>query len=337
MTLANPNNIRQVKTVRVATDLLCLTLVPGTSRLWAGGADGKLYHVDLAATNPQPESLQGHASYVSGLVLTANHLISAGWDRRLTWWDKETRRQIRSLEAHRSWIRQLAITPNCRTVVSIADDMTCRVWDAGTGELRHELVGGHALKTPQHFPSKLYACTVSADGRYLATGDAVGHVVVWNLAAGRQEAAFDAPIYYVWDFDRNNHGYGGLRVLAFSPDANQLALGGMENKDVAIINGIPMVSLYNWRTGALTHEFKIGRDFQFENLCYSQRGDWLVAASGGGGAKMAFFDPERRQVIRELTPPTNLFGLALGENSEMLVGVGRNQIVQWDLRAAQGT
>ena len=328
---ANPTHLRQVKSVRMTTDLLCLARTPGTSRLWTGGADAKLYHVDLAATTPQPVALEGHASYVSGVVLTASHVVSGSWDRHMIWWDRETRRQVRSLEAHHSWIRSLAVTPDGRTVISIADDMVAKLWDADTGRLVHEL-RGHEPKTPQHFPSKLYACAVSNDGRFLATGDAVGHVIVWNLATGNQEAAFDAPIFYIWDFDRNNHGYGGLRALAFSPDGAQLALGGMENRDVAIINGIPLVSLYNWRTGERIHQFAVGRDFQFENLCYSHGGDWLVAASGGGAAKMAFFDIPRRQLLREFTPPTNVFGMALGENSETLFAVGRNQIVQWELR-----
>ena len=89
-------------------------------------------------------------------------------------------RRVRAVEAHRKWIRDVAATPDGKVVASVADDMVCRLWDAATGRLIHEL-RGHEEKTPHHFPSMLFACAISPDGRLLATGDKVGHVVVWEV------------------------------------------------------------------------------------------------------------------------------------------------------------
>jgi len=328
MNAANPNNLRQVKAVGVNTDLLCIARVPGTQQLWAGGRDGKLYHIDFAMANPLPQSFAAHDSYVSGVVLTDRHIISAGWDKRISWWDLESKRHVRTIQAHQRWIRQLAMSPNKETVATVADDMVCRLWDANSGRLQREL-RGHAEKIPvSHYPSKLYACAVSSDGRYVAAADFVGRVLVWEIASGNQVGSIEAPIFlnprpYVL-------GWGGLRALAFSPDSNQLALAGMENTDPYITVGNSLVRVYNWRSAEQTHEFKAGRDFQFESVCFSQRGDWVAAASGGGRANLTFFDLAARRVIKDATPPSQIYGLALGDNSETLFGAGRH-FVQWDL------
>lgn len=54
-------------------------------------------------------------------------LITGGYDKRLIWWDTESREQIRSITAHDKWIRRVIATPDGQRVISVADDMRCRV------------------------------------------------------------------------------------------------------------------------------------------------------------------------------------------------------------------
>src|SRR5206468_112674 len=104
----------------------------------------------------------------------------------------------RTVDAHVKWIRKVVASPDGSRVASVADDMVAKVWDAGAGKLIHELKG-HKPQTPNDFPSMLYACSFSADGKRLATGDKVGHAIVWDVESGKQIAAVDAPVMYTWD------------------------------------------------------------------------------------------------------------------------------------------
>ncbi|WP_337234473.1 hypothetical protein, partial [Staphylococcus epidermidis] len=98
-------------------------------------------------------------------------------------------------------------------------------WKAQSGKLVHEL-RGHKELTPNNFGSMLHALTFSSDGKLLATGDKVAHVVVWDVKSGEELGSCDAPIMYTWDKVQRLHSIGGVRSLAFSPDGKHLAVGG---------------------------------------------------------------------------------------------------------------
>src|SRR4051812_34648963 len=215
-----PTNLKLLKDHSRQEIFLSLARLPSSSRLFLGASDGKVYDVDGLAEKPEWKGLAGHASYVTGVALVSgNHtLVSGGYDGKLIWRKVENGEVIRALEAaHNKWIRNVLASPDGTRVISIGDDMVCRVWDAESGNKIHELKG-HEEQTPHHFPSMLYAACVSADGKLLATGDKVGHIVVWDLAAGSKLAALEAPGFYTWDPKERIHSIGGIRSLAFSPD-----------------------------------------------------------------------------------------------------------------------
>ncbi len=102
--MASPNldKLKIVKTVPFAGDLLSVAHVPQSDRLWIGAFDHKLYSLDFAAPKPQLVGYTGHTSYVSGVVVAGRELISAGWDRKLIWWNTETKKPARIIEAHQA-------------------------------------------------------------------------------------------------------------------------------------------------------------------------------------------------------------------------------------------
>src|SRR5881275_1492625 len=159
--------------------------------------------------------------------------------------------------------------------------MVCRLWDVATGKKLTEL-RGHQEMTPHHFPSMLYAVTFSPDGHYLATGDKVGHVVVWDVATGKEAATLEAPGMYTWDPVQRRHSIGGIRSLAFSPDGKRLAVGGIGKVgNIDHLEGKPRVEVFDWAKGTRTHEFA-GAPFKglVEHLEFHPRSDWLLAAGG---------------------------------------------------------
>ena len=249
MRSANPARIKVLKQVSRGDIVFAVARKPGTSQLFCGGSDFTVYEIDMDQAKPEARELGRHASYVTSLALAGTTLVSGGYDGRLMWWNIESRSKIREVEAHRKWIRAVAAAPDGAVVASVADDMVCRLWDVETGRLLHEL-RGHDELTPTHFPSMLFACAISPDGRHVATGDKVGHMTVWDLESGEKLAALEAPGLYTWDPVQRHHSIGGIRSLAFSPDGTLLAIGGIGKiSNIDHLDGKARVEVFDWQKG----------------------------------------------------------------------------------------
>ena len=56
-------------------------------------------------------------------------ILTGGQDRAARWWDAKTQKQVGRTLWHHKDLRALAISPNCRTVVTASDDQTIRLWE----------------------------------------------------------------------------------------------------------------------------------------------------------------------------------------------------------------
>jgi len=131
---ANPTALKKVKEIARKDILLSVARVPKTGRLYAGSSDFKVYEFDVAAAKPEVGEFAGHQSYVTGVALAGDALVSGGYDQKLIWWDREKRTPIRTVEnAHAKWIRAVVASPDGSLIASVGDDMVCRVWDAKSG------------------------------------------------------------------------------------------------------------------------------------------------------------------------------------------------------------
>ena len=332
---ADPQQLKVVKEIGRKDILLSVAREPGTSRLWAGSSDAQIYGLDVLAESPSEVALAGHEGYVTGLVQTEQQLVSGAYDGRLIWWDPAAGTATRTLDAHQKWIRRLARSPDGRHLASVADDMVCRVWNADTGQLVHEL-RGHAERTPHHFPSMLFAVAFSPDGRFLATGDKVGRVIVWDAASGNPLGEVEAPVMYTWDPQQRIHSIGGVRSLAFSHDGRLLAVGGIGtigNSDH--LGALARVEVFDWQKGERTHEFA-GDTYKglVERLEFHPRDHWLLAAGGDHGGFVKFFDLASSKILKQDKAPMHVHDLAVGEEYETLYAVGHGKIVVWELKAS---
>jgi WD40 repeat protein len=328
MRAARPETIKVVKELSRREIVFALARKPGTGRVFCGGSDFTVCEIDLDLAKPEAIEMGRHASYVTGVTLAGTTLISGGYDGRLIWWNIESRSKIREVDAHRKWIRAVAATPDGTVVASVADDMVCRLWDVESGRMIHELVG-HAELTPTHFPSMLFACAISPDGRLIATGDKVGHGVVWDLQSGNRLATLMAPELYTWDPVQRHHSIGGIRSMVFSPDGTRLAVGGSGKiSNIDHLDGKARVEVFDWKKGARTHEF-LSDKFKglVECLAFHPTGDWLLAAGGGDkDGFFTFFDLATSKVVSQEKAPMYVHGLALNEASDTIYAAGHHKL-----------
>ena len=327
--------VKLLREVAVGPDLLCVAAIPATAKAYAGGTDGKIYFIDFDEAKPNPTKWDAHVSYISGLAFTGKHLISAGSDYQLTWWDVETKAKVRSLEAHgKKWIRGVALSPDGKTLASVGDDMVCRLWDAESGKPIRELAG-HDKLTPYGLNSKLYCCRFSPDGKHLATGDQAGVALVWEVASGKQVGRIHAP--HLYTADTNGHTYGGIRALAFSPDGALLAVAGNLAGDTSTITGSKaLVQLYDWKENKQTHDFPIKINGFFESICFHPKEPWLIAAVGAGeGKKVVILDLQKKAALHEFLSNIHVFDIALNGTTggaDALIAVGRKKAMRWQLQ-----
>lgn len=332
----DPNKLKKTKEFGSKEIYFCLARVPGSTRMFAGASDFNVYDFDIAAEKFEPKPLSGHNSYVTGVTLAADSVVSGGYDGRLIWWNPESGEPIRSVEAHAKWIRDVRATPDASLIVSVADDMVCRLWDAQTGAKVREL-RGHAEKTPNDFPSMLFASAVSPDGKFVATADKVGHVVIWETATGNQATTLEVPVMYTWDPKARIHSIGGIRSLAFSADGKRLAVGGMgQVGNIDHLGAEARVAIFDWQSESKepTHEF---HDNNYkglvEALVFDPAGKWILAAGGDHSGFLQFFDLETKKALKQEKAPMHVHAVALDESFETLYCAGHGKLAVFELKA----
>jgi WD40 repeat protein len=327
MTVPNPDAFKLVKELSRPSATFAIARAPESSRVYFGGADFAVYEADLGVEKPESKRLYAHESYVTGVAVAGTALISGGYDGKLVWWDTSKQNVVRTVDAHAKWIRKVAATPDGSRIASVADDMVAKVWDATTGKVVHELKG-HKSRTPQDFPSMLYACAFSPDGKLLATGDKVGHVVVWDVETGKSLATLDAPTMYTWDPVQRLHSIGGVRSVAFSPDGKLLAVGGMGKVgNIDHLEGKTRVEVFDWKVGKQAAEFP-GDKFNglVESLAWAPDGAWLLAAGGANEGFLLFFDVASKKTLRQEKLNTHVHDAALFPSGDSFVISGHNKV-----------
>ncbi len=332
---ANPDQLKTKLNISAPGMLFCLAEDRASGKVYCGSTDARLYAFDLAEDKPVGKPLEGHASYITGVAVAEQHIVSGGYDCTLVWWDRESNEKAHvESEAHGRWIRGVAASPDGKLVASVGDDMVCRLWDAATQKQVRKLEG-HELQTPNHYPSMLYACAFSSDGKLLATGDRVGHVVIWEVESGRSLTTLEAPVMYTWDPSARRHSIGGIRSLAFSRDNKFLAVGGMGKVgNIDHLGGASRVEVFDWQASKQVHEFSNEKlKGLVEALAFGPDGAWLLAAGGDHGGFLQAFDLKTGKQIKEEKAPMHVHAVSLAEDGETLITVGNGRLVTWELKA----
>jgi WD40 repeat protein len=182
----------------------------------------------------------GHDSWVFALGFCdgGQTLLTAGGDGRLIWWnaaeDKPTAKL--TVTAHDGWARCVAVSPDGKIIATGGNDNLVKLWTAADGKPVHTLPG-HA--------NRVYSVAFHPDGR-LISGDLMGDVRIWDVAAGKQIGALDAKELHHYDAGQQVD-FGGIRGLAVSPDRTRVACGGLY-KATNPLGAVhePLVVVFDW-------------------------------------------------------------------------------------------
>jgi WD40 repeat protein len=311
--------------------LLSLARMPGSARVFVGASDGNVYDVDLAAEKPEWKPLAGHGPFVTGVALAGDTLVSGGYDCRLLWRKTESGEAFHTVEnAHARWIRKVVSSPNGQFVASVADDMVCRLWEAASGKLVHEL-RGHEERTPHHFPSMLYTCAFSPDGTRLATADKTGRICVWDPASGGKIAQLTADGHYTWDPKQRIHSIGGTRSLAFSADGQTLVAGGIGKiGNIDHLDGPARVEVFDLASQASVHVFEGDAKGLVEQLVFHPSG-LLLGTGGDNGGYVQAYDLAEKKVIKSEKAPMHVHAATLSDDGARLYAAGHGKLAAWEI------
>ena len=331
--MANPEKLKLAKDHGHKAITFALARVPNSMRVFLGGSDFKVYEADLAAAKFEPKELYGHESYVTGVALSGKTLVTGGYDGKLTWFDTDGKKIIRSETAHAKWIRRVVSSPDGKLIASVADDMVCRLWTAESGKRVAEL-RGHAEKTPHGFGSMLYAVAFSPDGKLLATGDKTAKVKVWEVATGKELSQVEAPIMYTWDPVQRLHSIGGVRSLAFTPDGKTLAVGGTGKiGNIDHLEANARIELFDWAANKRLTEYVADKSKGLVNrLQFAPDGSWLLAAGGANEGFLALLDKDAKKTLRQEKVGGHVHDAVIDEMGETVVLAGHNKVVVWEMK-----
>ncbi len=259
-------------------------------------------------------TLRGHGASVFsvGFSPDGKRIISGSGDQTARVWDASSGDELRVFKGHGSQIGSVAfspdgqrivtgggamrISPNGRDVdVSIEEDPTAKVWDAG-GEMEVLTMEGHT--------GPVTSVNLSADGRLVLSGSFDGTARVWDVRSGREvqrvggrgaeirAVAFlpDGKRFVTGSFDRTAsiwdmasrkelHKLEGhtaeIFSLAVSPDGRWIATGSWDKT----------VRVWDAATGRHSHTFS-GHGAKVFPIAFSSDSRWIVSADHFGVSKV---------------------------------------------------
>ena len=278
--------------------------------LFAGARDNHMHRWNIALD--KMVNLEGHTSWIRRFAIHPDQktLVTGAYEGKLIWWPlhDEQPKPLRTVAAHRGFVRGVAISPNGRFVVTGGNDNLVKVWNAADGELIAEL-SGHQ----RH----VYNVAFHPDGEHIISGDLMGVLKQWKVGSWKHVRDFEGgDVLVSWDktfqFD-----CGGIRGIDFSPDGKTLAVAGITEVSNAFAGvGIPAVVLINWQTGKQIRVMKPKTSIQGHcwGLKWHPTENFIAAVCGSQSGYISFFKPNEKQSFFDFKLPSVAYDIDIHSN-----------------------
>ena len=185
----------------VGVKLAVLAVSPDGSLVAAGGWDGRIRLWRLPDGSPEPPLDIGGVRVTALLfVAEGERLVAGGHDGSLRVWRTADRAPLTTEPGNGFGRTAFAAGPYGQLAIGAVDG-SLQLWPTRGGLIGHE--------------KPVVALASSRDRTLLASADAVGEVVLWDMLEPPAAVALDAPGSTIW-------------ALAFTPDGHRLLGGGAD-------------------------------------------------------------------------------------------------------------
>lgn len=182
-----------------ADNVRCVAVSPDSKAIVAGANDSMVWLWTSDATGPKTVCMKGHTGPVTGVAfVAADSLLTAGVDGTVRQWDLRTGKPKGTITADVGPI--VALAYGGKRVAVAGDTLGLR------------MPTGQFVKLDGH-DGPVLCCTLSADGRLLASGGADRTVRVWSTEEGTAVITYPGHT-------------GAVRAVAFDPTGQALFSGG---------------------------------------------------------------------------------------------------------------
>jgi len=318
---ADATAVRLVQTIAHDRPLLTCRFDPGGDFIFAGAEDNNFHRWDLFSG--ESVHAKGHKSWVGTLaLLTAGEqaasgqvvtgpivtgpIVTGGHEGKLVWWNAldAAPAPVRTIDAHKGYVRAVAVSPDGALVATGGNDAMVRVWSSADGTLVKEL-SGHA----RH----VYNVAFHPSGRQLVSGDLMGVLKQWEVGSWNLVRDLDAKLLSKYD-PTFKADVGGIRGIDFSPDGKSLAVAGITEVSNAFAGlGVPAVLLFDWESGKQVKVLKPKENIQGSvwGVRFHPAGGFLIGAGGGGAGAMWFWKPDDEKSFHTIALPSVAYDLVL--------------------------
>ena len=322
--------LQPVRKLRLPTAIL--DAVQADDKLYAATMQG-VWELDL--NSKKSRQLDEHDSYVSSIrLLNKQLLLSAGYDGKLQWYDLHQDKRVRSQQLHEFWSWDMSVSPDEQLAVSVTGQYKpgdyrytpangtepgVVVVAANTGEVRH--------RWPMR-PS-VQAVAFSPDSQFVAAGNLMGDIRVWNVDNGELAAEWNTAAFTSWGIIKSHSYLGGIFAITFTPDGKELLVAGMgPMRDPMAGNGRQLWQKFAWqeeppRLIAETHRDDAGEGLM-ECLTLHPDGRRFIMAGRlrGGKWNAALFDLENGRLIESLKTGCRITQACFSPDGSQLTLVG---------------
>jgi WD40 repeat protein len=218
---------------------------------------------------------------------------------------------------HTADISSLAFASSGKLLASADDEGTLNLWavdEQGTIE--------HLSRMPRLSSEGINRVVFSPSDPLLAAASGDGKVRVWDVSDPRDPSLVGKPLVH--------HEYQAVEALAFSPDGELLASGGLDQQ--IVLSEVHWDDEHDRGTITRTHSTLYQTNSIFA-LAFSPDGETLAAADADAG--VCLYDVESRRSIGLC--PQGQFGEGgfydvefVGDGSSLLTAGAGNPIVAWD-------